>query len=339
MENAIKYPRFIQNKPCGVDKFEGASQKRLVSAIKKHINNIDSLNDKEYISRIIGLEGVWGVGKSNVIKLLRADLPVDRYYFFEYDAWGHQEDLQRRSLLELLTEKLIYDSILTGNATVKIKGGETKEVTWNEKLKLLLARKSETITEKYPRISNSFAASVLVAILTPVFVSISIAIKPLEPTWWSILSSIIISLLPIITALIIWFKIRKKDSKYKNIDYLLAIYTDKIKKDICYETISEEEPTVVEFKAWMRDISDFLSTKNRKLVIVFDNMDRLPADKVKELWSSIHTFFAEVDNGFENVWVIIPYDEKHLACAFGDDDIKNKELARHFISKTFPVVL
>ena len=29
------------------------------------------------------------------------------------------------------------------------------------------------------------------------------------------------------------------------------------------------------------------------LLIVFDNLDRLNSDKVKSLWSSIHTFFAE----------------------------------------------
>ena len=29
------------------------------------------------------------------------------------------------------------------------------------------------------------------------------------------------------------------------------------------------------------------------MIIVFDNMDRLPNNKVQELWSSIHTFFAE----------------------------------------------
>ena len=59
-----------------------------------------------------------------------------------------------------------------------------------------------------------------------------------------------------------------------------------------YETLSEDEPTVYEFKTWMQDISDVIKEKGqRKLVLVFDNMDRLPAEKVKELWSSIHTFF------------------------------------------------
>ena len=62
-------------------------------------------------------------------------------------------------------------------------------------------------------------------------------------------------------------------------------------------------------------------------------MDRLPAEKVKELWSSIHTFFA--DSGFENVWAVIPFDETHLACAFGDEtDEQTKQLTKYFINKT-----
>lgn len=86
----------------------------------------------------------------------------------------------------------------------------------------------------------------------------------------------------------------------------------------------------------MQDVSDNLNPKKcRKLVIVFDNMDRLPAEKVKQLWSSIHTFFAET--GFENIWVIIPYDITHLSCAFGDNETKAHELAQYFINKTFPV--
>lgn len=335
-----KYPRFIQTKPNGSDKYEGGSQKRLADAIAKHIINTDANKDKNAcLARIIGLEGVWGSGKSNVIKRLEAETELKpNYYFFEYDAWGHQEDLQRRSLLEILTSKLIEDKILVGNTTLKIKGGGSKEVSWPEKLKYLLARKTETITEKYPRISSGMAAAALVAILTPVFVFIAYATKPQQTTWWSSLISIVISMLPILVAIFVWYRESKKDEKYKKLDYLLAIYNDKVENDICYETLSEDEPTVVEFKAWMQDISNFIGENGQnKLVLVFDNMDRLPADKVKQLWSSIHTFFS--DGGFENIWVIIPFDEKHLACAFdGDDETKNKKLTKHFISKTFPIV-
>lgn len=125
----IQYPRFIQNKPCGIDKLDGGSQERLAKTIARHFRQNDSLNDDNALPRIIGIEGIWGSGKSNVVKILEKELS-DNYYFFEYDAWGHQEDLQRRSILELLTSKLINDGILSGDTTIKVKGGGEKTVSW-----------------------------------------------------------------------------------------------------------------------------------------------------------------------------------------------------------------
>lgn len=336
LQSKQQYPRFIQNKPCGIDKFDGGSQERLAKTIARHFCQNDSLDEECTLPRIIGIEGIWGSGKSNVVKMLERELSDD-YYFFEYDAWGHQGDLQRRSILELLTSKLIDDGILSGNATIKVKGGGTKTVSWSEKLKYLLARKTETVTEKYPLISNGMVAAFLVAVLTPIFTFIAYAVKPTPTTWWFSLLSIIIAALPVLIALCVWKWAYSKDHKY-GWSYMLAIYQDKVEKDVCYETLSEDEPTVYEFKTWMQDISDFIKEKGqRKLVLVFDNMDRLPAEKVKELWSSIHTFFA--DSGFENVWAVIPFDETHLACAFGDEtDEQTKQLTKYFINKTFPIV-
>jgi len=338
-EKNINYPRFIPHKPCGIDKFEGKSQERLTNAIANHIVSND--NNSQNLSRIIGLEGGWGVGKSNIIKQLKKhDEIKDKYYLFEYDAWGNQEDLQRRSFLELLTDNLINEGILLGNTEIKIKGAGTQTVTWQEKLRYLLARKTETKTEKYPRISNSMIATFLATVLTPLFMFFGFLAKIfVKLEWLSICLSFIIPLIPILTVIIVWLIAKKKNNKYGKIDYLLAIYNDKIENDICYETISEEEPTVIEFKKWMQSISEHLSKnkKIKKLIVVYDNMDRLPAEKVKELWSSIHTFFSE--DGFDNVWAIIPFDEKHLSCAFGgSDDEETKVLTKYFISKTFPVV-
>lgn len=328
--------RFIQNKPCGEDKFEGGSQERLAKTIAQHFRQNDTLDENRALPRIIGIEGVWGSGKSNVVKMLEKNL-ADDYHFFEYDAWGHQEDLQRRSILELLTAELIDAGILFGKTTIKVKGGGIKSVTWTEKLKYLLARKTENQTEKFPLISPGVVGAFLVAVLTPIFTYIAYAVKPTPTTWWFSLLSIFIAAFPVLVASVIWWIAYRKDHKY-GLSYLLAIYQDKIEKEVCYETISEDEPTVVEFKNWMQDISDFIQENNqRKLVLVFDNMDRLPAEKVKELWSSIHTFFA--GSGFENVWAVIPFDEKHLACAFGDESKEiTKQLTKYFINKTFPIV-
>ncbi len=325
-------PRFIQNTPHGVDKYEGKSAERVADAIKNHI---EEYSDKDKFAKIIGLDGEWGSGKSNIIRILKGKLGND-YYLFEYDAWGHQEDLQRRSFLETLTTCLINESgLLANKATINIKGGGEKSVTWNEKLKYLLAKKIETATTSYPKIGVGVATSFFTAVLTPIFVFIAFAIKSNESSVISIIISILISALPVIGALLVWWYYAVKEpEKYRNINFFLAVYQDKVVEGVEFETISEDEPSVTEFKEWMTDLSKGL-TKN--LIIVYDNMDRLPADKVKELWSSIHTFFSE--NGYKNIWVIIPFDKIHLANAFGEEpNGEQPKLTCHFINKTFPVI-
>lgn len=338
------YPQFISNLPCGDDYTEGKSQERLAVAIAEHIISTDS-KDENLLSRIIGLKGEWGTGKSNVIKIL--DKPneelqkahkvlkriKDGYHIFEYDAWGRQEDLQRRSFLETLTRNLITEKILYGETTIETKKGELKTVPWDEKLKYLLATKREFETETRPKLNDCFVLAVLVAIFTPICAIIA-NVDCISQIWWL---SIVITIFPLLIASIVLLIIKCKHKwSIKNIfQEIVSIYSGKIQNDVSYETISEEEPSITDFQKWMEDISSHLSATNKKLIIVYDNMDRLPADKVKELWSSIHTFFAE--NGFINIWVIIPFDEMHLSCAFGESEEK-EQLTKHFISKTFPVV-
>ena len=332
VEGEIEYPRFIPTTPSGIDKFEGGSQKRLSETIAQHFQKNDLLGENA-LPRIIGIEGEWGSGKSNVVKMLREQLK-GKYYFFEYDAWGHQEDLQRRSILELLTQELVKNNFLVGETIVEFKNGEKEKVTWPDKLKYLLARKSEAESLTYPRVSEGMVAAFLVTVLTPVFTYIAYAIKPANTTW----ISIVIALFPVICSLFVWVLACIFGKRKYGLSYLLAIYQGEVKRNRTYEILNVDEPTVYEFKKWMQDISDYIETNNApKLVIVFDNMDRLPSEKVKELWSSIHTFFA--DGGFKNIWAIIPFDEKHLSCAFGNENEDyTKELTKHFIEKTFPIV-
>lgn len=76
----IEYPRFIPNSPSGEDKFEGGSQSRLSKAIARYFRSNDSLNEGA-LPRIIGIEGQWGSGKSNVVKMLKKELSGE-YHFF-----------------------------------------------------------------------------------------------------------------------------------------------------------------------------------------------------------------------------------------------------------------
>ncbi|MBO2524868.1 MAG: hypothetical protein CW341_04080 [Bacteroidetes bacterium] len=339
------YPQFISNLPCGEDYTEGKSQERLAVAIAEHIISTDS-KDENKLPRIIGLKGEWGTGKSNVIKIL--DKPNEKlqeahtvlkqikeeYHIFEYDAWGHQEDLQRRSFLETLTSKLMKEGFLSESD--KVKSWETgKHITWEEKLKELLAHKRVTNNKSIPVFNGGALWAALSLSLTPISAFIAERLES-QKVIENIPLLVLIAFCPILLGVIVWLFACIFNKEARHWGYLLKISRDATTSTKNFETINEEEPTVAKFIRWMKDLSDNISEyKKSKLIIVYDNMDRLPADKVKELWSSIHTFFAE--NGFKNIWVIIPFDEKHLSCAFGENE-KKEQLTKHFISKTFPVI-
>ena len=70
LQSKQQYPRFIQNKPCGIDKFDGGSQERLAKTIARHFCQNDSLDEECTLPRIIGIEGIWGSGKSNILTTL-----------------------------------------------------------------------------------------------------------------------------------------------------------------------------------------------------------------------------------------------------------------------------
>ena len=97
--NETPYPRFIANFPDGNDKFAEKAQEKVAIAISERILS------KDCQSNIIGLEGEWGSGKSNVIKIIETKLSKS-HHMYVHDVWSFQEDLQRRTFLESLTTHL-----------------------------------------------------------------------------------------------------------------------------------------------------------------------------------------------------------------------------------------
>lgn len=290
----VVYPQYISNHPKGEDLFDGKSQERLASAIATHIEESDSCKTT-ILSRLIGLEGKWGSGKSNAIQILEDKLKGS-YTFFTFDAWGNQEDLQRRSILELLTKHLIVKEKLAGKTTMKVMKpegeGKVEEIdcTWEQKLESLLSRKSYSRDITIP----SFSDSTKWFILSLLVMGLIIAYLAVQKTgiWWA---DILIALSPMILFTLGMFCFGSSWRK------MFAMYNTEGKSDTTSYVISEQEPSVREFKDWMNELSNGIP-KDDKLVLVFDNMDRLPSEKVHQFWSLIQTFFAGKD--YNNIWCI-----------------------------------
>ena len=98
-------PKFLSSSPSGKDLFEGKSHQKIANTL------FELIEKKAFPSNVIGLEGSWGAGKSNVIKILdsKFEQVESDYSFFTYDAWAHQEDLTRKTFLEeMFLEKLFW---------------------------------------------------------------------------------------------------------------------------------------------------------------------------------------------------------------------------------------
>jgi len=324
--------QLLSNEPCREDAFEGHSHQHIAEQIVRIIKD-------DADRHIIGIEGGWGSGKSNLISLVNKGLNGDTVYdkdfnhkasafpFFVYDAWGHQVDYQRRAILEELTHDLTLEK--------KILGKEK----WETRLQELLAKRRKTTTKEVPRLGVGFIVSIILTILTPLVVFL-VGLVP-DDLWWL---KVIVALLPYFTGIGYAIQNRKNSLKeheqectWQNIlSELILVYKDQIKENETYTIVSEKEPSSAEFKKWMDEVDTDLKALNKHLVIVFDNMDRLPAQKVESLWSSIHSFFS--DKTYDNIKVLIPFDRQHVQMAFKNEDTEGESYGNDFINKTFDVV-
>lgn len=306
------YPHFLQNAPCGEDLFEGKSHKTIAKNIKKLIMSNDTC-------RVIGIDGGWGSGKSNLIKLVKKQLEEDtdtkgKYHIFEYDAWGFQTDFQRRSILENLTSFIVKE----------FPGLDKKK--WEGRLYKLLSRKRSAGAKTVKELSAVSKVASVLSIFSPLFF-ILLRLLNSSTTIYVVYSLLFAIVLFITYRLQISNMIKYgQDTSFKNVlhelffSYLDYKGEETLDEVLKYETIYEEEPSSRDFKTWINDINKDLSKLKQNLIIVFDNMDRLPKKKVQELWAAIHTFFAE--ETYSNIHIIIPFDREHIKTAFKAENIE-----------------
>lgn len=318
-----KNTSFIKNQPLGEDLFENKSQEKIASVISYEVIKTPDF-------KIIGIDGEWGSGKSNLVKLIEKKLEKS-HKFFVYDVWGHQEDEQRKSILIELTEFIKSEPNLV-----------KKKNNWDNKLKLLLAKSKETKTINQPYLSIGFIFSLLSIVYIPtvnVFKDSMVDFFEIKRWYWKLL--LVAFPILIVIEIYLWNLVKNWISRkgfcksFKlSAEETFQVYTDKQREETKIETISESEPSVREFQKWMQEINDDLKIP---IIIVFDNFDRLPKKHILSIWSSIHIFFAE--KGYSNIKVIIPFDREHIQNAFKElNNGENKSFGEDYVNKTFDIV-
>lgn len=333
-EKGVNYPRIISTAPCNDDWFEGKSHTHIASKIA------DSVLEGK-IHGIIGIDGNWGSGKSNLVGLTKKaiderigeedkDKPKEekrKYVFVTFDAWAHHTDYLRRSILEEF-----INSLITGKDKVL-------DDSWYEKLDMLLAKVREIDTKKVVKLNELVVASSILAFAWPLLNALK--------EWFEYAHIVAMVVYIGVVIYVIagrWNSMNKygpKPTLYSFVKELVKLYVDKsnIETKPSYnevnnkvteyqsiEFITEKEPTARQFRNYMTEIDQELVKKKVHVIFVIDNMDRLPIAKVKEIWSTIHAFFAERE--YQRILTIIPFDRSHIINAFKEENIQELALAK-----------
>lgn len=307
---------------------------------------------------VIGLEGSWGSGKSQVISILQKLIEDQglskKYKFITYDVWSAQEDLTRSSFL---------DSVLND---VKRDESHFHTEQLNKDYKELHSTKTIRSIQSFPLVRLCFASILLIPLMIFIVNSIELAWGYNEK---AILTydqlkgglSLFFSLLASFLFVQAYREERKSvsaDSLFDNmggwekfqviIGRLFYIYKAKDVQNTDYETVLKDEPSISRFQNFFDHIHNNLK-EDSVLVIVFDNMDRLSdSHKLMSTWSLLHTFFAEKQYKGK-VWALVPYDKMQLANLMNGDDLTISQMENgsepmkrdiidrttEFINKTF----
>lgn len=310
---------FQNEQPSGQDVFPGGSHDKVATAICDYVSD-----DKN--SRVIGLDGEFGSGKSSILKMLDFKLRGldSKYKVWFFDCEQNYQGSIKSNFIELFTEELVE----TAGTDERIK----KEL--RDSRDKALGRHFT-----YNKITTSrVSAWALLLVVTLFFSSSSFRelfaltkLKDSVPAWIYVLH--VLSLLsPLITLGCAWWQL--KDTKVGEQPWSIFHLFKGGSDDTITEKIQvAKEVTPLDLKRTLE--ADLNLFKETHYVVILDNLDRLPKDSLRSVWSDLEIFtWASAEN---NLTTIVPFCSNKVAQYLGADQDRTYD-SRDFIAKKFPVV-
>ena len=311
--------KILSNEPNGEDLFESKSQENIASSIIREIEKLG----------LIGIEGSWGTGKSNLVKIIERKLNATsdsegkkgkNYSFFVYDAWGHQEDNHRRALIEELVGYVEKNGISKCDDLNALK----------EKKNEILGAIVTTTTKIYSGFSWATFLLLCALVSTPITETFKFLLADTSCMQWFIpFLPLFFVFLAVVCAAISAYN-SGDFNKFK--DELIGAYKKGDTNQKKTEYTNTRNPSTESFK-------NFFAMLNEKIVagttlfIVVDNLDRLSKDKVRDIWATIQTCFTG-DNNYASIKVIVPFDRNHLR----ENLLDKTDHVDDYLNKTFDIV-
>lgn len=270
--------RFIEEKPL-----DSTSEESIQFGHEEIISSLNDIVKTCPAPFTIGLFGKWGSGKSTIAESMRIDLVKINTPVIIFDVWKHEGDALRRTFLIELERQL--------------KGKNLKNL-FNEEFNLSeqVGRTVSKITE-VSKIKWSELVTVSLVIFVTAFPIIVIAIifYLIFVKWLSLIDLTSFTFKSVITILL------------GSIPFLIK-FTDKFIQKKKTEEFYDKFQDPHEFEKEFRNI--LLNLKVKRIIIIFDNLDRVSGENAVKIISTIKTFLEPADKDIpeKEVVFLIPCD-------------------------------
>lgn len=276
-------------------------------------------------SKVIGLDGEFGSGKSTILNMLSQKLivsePITRVWFFDCEQ-NYQGSI-KSNFIELFTDVLLKDAANKASAEM-LRSARDKALG-----RLFTYRKKTT----------SRVSAWAMALLTSLFFSatsfreLSVLFRGKEAAdlWlYGVHALAFIS-----PGLVLWGaklahrKVNEGDQKWS----LLSLFKGSSDDYINEKIEVAKEVTPLDLK---RTLSEQLSlVSNYQYVVILDNLDRLPKDSLRAVWSDLEIFTSVA--AAANLTIIVPFCSTKVATYLKAEGDRQYD-AKDFIAKKFPVI-
>jgi hypothetical protein len=314
--------KFQSEQPSERDVFPGESHRKVSEAIEEYI-----LQDGA--CKVIGLDGGFGSGKSSILHMLRAKIlsrdNTFRVWFFDCEQ-NYQGSI-KSNFINLFTKEIVsnFDSDKDKNKISEIL--EQSDIALGRKL----VYGKKTVSEISP-----WAIALLVGIFfsTTFCKELVLSIKDWSAitSWTWFFVCLFFTLSPVFVLIAARYVNRKKISagEWSLLSVFKGDTNDKISERI--EISKEVGP--LELKKVLNGHLEAVG--DLKYIIVVDNLDRLPHDQLRGVWSDLEIFTDIESNA--TFHIVVPFCSDKVATHLSKDSAMNSYDAKEFIAKKFPVV-